>query len=117
MGRSSPLDHVLDHRIRVMCGCDLGVVGTSSILGLVRGSGVFDEVFPAFVLVSRMKLAQQYHRVWIVCSIIEFGLSSYRPSFKVLSLVLVFSIHNEQRLTLVLSIDNKPLFGTNILKS
>ena len=36
--------------------CDLGVVGVSSIFGWVRGSGVFTEVIPTFVLVSRMHL-------------------------------------------------------------
>jgi hypothetical protein len=35
-----------------------GVV--SSIFGLVRGSGSFASVFPTFVLVSRIHLAQQY---------------------------------------------------------
>jgi hypothetical protein len=40
--------------------CDLGVVGDSSIFGLVRGTGAFTVVFPTFVLVSRIQLAQQY---------------------------------------------------------
>jgi hypothetical protein len=40
--------------------CDLGAVGASSILGLVRGAGAFATVLPTFVLVSRMQLAQQY---------------------------------------------------------
>ncbi len=38
---------------------DLGVVGVSSIFGWVRGVGAF-VVLPTFVLVSRMKLTQQY---------------------------------------------------------
>ena len=45
------------------CGgwvCDLGVVGTSLIFGLVRGTGSFVEVFPTFVLVSRMKFVERY---------------------------------------------------------
>ncbi len=29
--------------------CGLGVVSVSSIFGLVRRTGVFDEVFPTFV--------------------------------------------------------------------
>jgi hypothetical protein len=33
---------------------DLGEVGSSSIFGLVRGSGTFAAVLPSFVLVSRM---------------------------------------------------------------
>ena len=40
--------------------CVLGVVGVSSIFGLVRGIGAFTEVLPIFVLVSRMHLTQQY---------------------------------------------------------
>jgi hypothetical protein len=40
--------------------CDLGVVDTSSIFVLISGSGSFVEVFPTFVLVSRMHLTQQY---------------------------------------------------------
>ncbi len=40
--------------------CGLGVVGVSSIFGLVRRSGTFVMVFPTFVLVSRMQFAQQY---------------------------------------------------------
>jgi hypothetical protein len=36
--------------------CGLGVVGDSSIFGLVRRSGTFDVVFPTFVLVSRIQL-------------------------------------------------------------
>jgi hypothetical protein len=39
---------------------ELGVVGVSSIFGWVRGTGTFTPVFPTFVLVSRMHLAQQY---------------------------------------------------------
>ncbi len=39
---------------------DLGVVGVSSIFGLIRGSRTFTVVLPTFVLVSRMHLAQQY---------------------------------------------------------
>ncbi len=39
----------------------LGVVGTSLVFGLVRGSGVFTEVFPSFALVSRMPFAQHNH--------------------------------------------------------
>jgi hypothetical protein len=38
----------------------LGVVGASSLFGLVRGSGAFALVLPTFVLVSRMQLAQRY---------------------------------------------------------
>jgi hypothetical protein len=38
----------------------LGAVGTSSIFGLLRRSGTFDEVFPTFVLVSRIQFAKQY---------------------------------------------------------
>ncbi len=40
--------------------CGLGVVGVSSIFGLVRGAGDFVVVLPTFVLVSRMHLAQQH---------------------------------------------------------
>jgi hypothetical protein len=56
--------------------CDLGAVGVSLIFGLIRGTGSlvgdslifglirgvgdFVAVLPTFVLVSRMKLAQQY---------------------------------------------------------
>ncbi len=40
--------------------CDLGAVVTSSIFGLVRGTGTFTVVCPTFVLVSRMKLVEQY---------------------------------------------------------
>ena len=39
------------------CGgwvCDLGVVVTSLIFGLVRGAGAFGKVLPTFVLVSRI---------------------------------------------------------------
>ncbi len=36
------------------------MVGSSSIFGLVRGSGVFAEVLPTFVLGSRMHLERQY---------------------------------------------------------
>jgi hypothetical protein len=39
---------------------DLGVVDTSSIFGLVRGSGDFTVVLPTFFLVSRMQLTEQY---------------------------------------------------------
>jgi hypothetical protein len=42
------------------CVCVLGPVGDSSIFGWVRGAGAFTVVFPTFVLVSRMKLTQQY---------------------------------------------------------
>jgi hypothetical protein len=45
------------------CGgwvCDLGVVGSSSIFGLVRGSGSFPVVLPTLVLVSRMHLVERY---------------------------------------------------------
>ena len=38
----------------------LGVVGASSIFGLVRRAGAFAAVLPTFVLVSRMQVAQQY---------------------------------------------------------
>jgi hypothetical protein len=38
----------------------LGVVGVSSLFGLVRGSGTFVEVLPTFVLVSRIQFAQRY---------------------------------------------------------
>jgi hypothetical protein len=38
----------------------LGVVGASSIFGLVRRAGAFAAVLPTFVLVSRMQLTQQY---------------------------------------------------------
>ena len=34
--------------------CGLGVVGVSSIFGLVRGAGAFAAMLPTFVLVSRM---------------------------------------------------------------
>jgi hypothetical protein len=39
---------------------DLGTVGVSSIFGLVREAGAFVVVFPTFVLLSRIQLAQQY---------------------------------------------------------
>jgi hypothetical protein len=42
------------------CVCDLVEVGDSSIYGLVRGTGTFTEVFPTFVLASRIQLAQRY---------------------------------------------------------
>ncbi len=45
------------------CGgwvCDLGVVGASSIFGLVRGTGSFVSVLPTLVLVSRFQLVQRY---------------------------------------------------------
>jgi hypothetical protein len=42
------------------CVCDFGVVGVSSIFGLVREVGAFTTVSPTFVLVSRMQLVQQY---------------------------------------------------------
>jgi hypothetical protein len=50
---------------RGVCGWDgwvggLGEVGTSSIFGLVRGTGTFVTVFPTFVLVSRIQFVQQY---------------------------------------------------------
>jgi hypothetical protein len=38
----------------------LGAVGASPIFGLVRRSGAFVDLFPTFVLVSRMQVAQQY---------------------------------------------------------
>ena len=38
--------------------CGLGVVGDSSIFGLVRGAGAFPVVLPTLVLVSRMQLAR-----------------------------------------------------------
>ena len=38
----------------------LGVVGVSSIFGLVRGAGTVTVVFPTFVLVSRMDHVEQY---------------------------------------------------------
>jgi hypothetical protein len=46
---------------RGVCGwdgwvCDLGAVGTSSIFGLVRGTGDFTAMLPTFVLVSRIQL-------------------------------------------------------------
>jgi hypothetical protein len=41
--------------------CGLGMVGVSLVFGLVRGSGAFTEVFPSFVLVSRMSFAQHNH--------------------------------------------------------
>ena len=37
--------------------CGLGVVGASSILGLIRGPRAFDDVIPTLVLGSRMQLA------------------------------------------------------------
>ena len=45
------------------CGgwvCGLGVVGASSIFGLVHGVGSFAAVLPTLFLVSRMQLAQRY---------------------------------------------------------
>jgi hypothetical protein len=50
---------------RGVCGWDgwvggLGAVGTSSIFGLVRGTGTFATVLPTFVLVSRMQFVKQY---------------------------------------------------------
>jgi hypothetical protein len=38
----------------------LGVVGVSSLFGLVCGTGVFATVFPTFDLVSRIHLDQRY---------------------------------------------------------
>ncbi len=44
----------------------LGVVGDSSIFGLVRRTGSFAVVLPTFVLVSRMQLVQQFYiSVWV----------------------------------------------------
>jgi hypothetical protein len=60
VGRSSPLDHVFAHHIRVMGVCDLSEVGDSSIFGLVRGTGTFTGVLPTFVLVSRIQVEEQY---------------------------------------------------------
>ncbi len=40
--------------------CGLGVVGVSLDFGLVRGTGVFTEVFPSFTLVSRMSFRERY---------------------------------------------------------
>ncbi len=40
--------------------CGLGVVGTSSVFGLVRRTGTFTTVFPTFALVSRIQLSQQH---------------------------------------------------------
>jgi hypothetical protein len=40
--------------------CDLGVVVTTLIFGLVRGTGAFSVVLPTFVLVSRMQFAKRY---------------------------------------------------------
>jgi hypothetical protein len=40
--------------------CGLGAVGASLVFGLVRGTGVFAEVFPSVVLVSRIQFAQRY---------------------------------------------------------
>ena len=37
--------------------CDLGVVVTSLIFGLVRGTGTLTVVLPTFVLVSRIQFA------------------------------------------------------------
>jgi hypothetical protein len=41
--------------------CGLGAVGVSLVFGLVRGNGVFTEVLPSFVLVSRTSFAQHNH--------------------------------------------------------
>ncbi len=60
VGWSSPLDRTLDQNIRVIGGCDLGVVGVSSIFGWVRGTGTFASVLPTFVLVSRIQLTKKY---------------------------------------------------------
>ncbi len=54
-GSSSRLSYSCDGWV-----CVLGVVGVSSIFGLVRGIGAFVEVLPIFVLVSRMHFTQQY---------------------------------------------------------
>jgi hypothetical protein len=59
------VDIVSGSRARPSYSCDgwvgdLGVVGVSSIFGLVRGSGSFVVVLPTFVLVSRIHLGQQY---------------------------------------------------------
>ena len=45
VGPLSHLDHVLDHHIRVMGGCDLGVVGTPLIFGLGLSWGTVDFCF------------------------------------------------------------------------
>ena len=60
---------------------DLGVVGVSSIFGLIRGSGAFAAVLPTFVLVSRM------HRGTTIVS----GLC-VRPSYSLISRLLVSSL-------------------------
>ena len=55
--------------------CDLGVVGSSSIFGLIRGTGAFATVFPTgegFGCACRFGCQWGYHRVWIVRSTITF---------------------------------------------
>jgi hypothetical protein len=54
-GSLTPPSHSCDGWV-----CDMGVVGVSSIFGLVRGGGSFTAVVPTLVLVSRMQLAQRY---------------------------------------------------------
>ena len=61
---------------RGVCGWDgwvrdLGAVGASLIFGLVRGSGGFTVVLPAFVLVSRIQFTQRYR-----CNVISFSTAS-----------------------------------------
>ncbi len=41
--------------------CGLGVVDTSLVFGLVRGTGAFATVLPSFTFVSRMPFAQDNH--------------------------------------------------------
>jgi hypothetical protein len=41
--------------------CGLGVVDTSLVFGLVRGTGAFAAVLPSFALFSRMPFAQHNH--------------------------------------------------------
>ncbi len=40
--------------------CDLGVVGDSSIFGLIRGVGAFVVVLPTLVLVSGIQIVERY---------------------------------------------------------
>ena len=58
---------------------DLGVVGTSSIFGLVRGTGSFVVVLPTFVLVSRIHLDEQYRGHGHFLSASSSGLRSGGP--------------------------------------
>ena len=60
VGRTSSLGHSGPSHLSDGWVCDLGGVGVSSIFGLIRGTGASDVLFPTFVLVSRMDLAQQY---------------------------------------------------------